>query len=127
MEQSLAGFGVIPILHKILAEAPATYKAYNQTFTSFMKGTTFSPLEQQVVFMTSNFENNCHYCVPGHAWMMKSSKMSDDVIDALKNGMALPDAKLQARHDFTKAQLNNRGHIGDDKLNEFLNTAIEFY
>ena len=76
MEQSLAGFGMIPNLHKILAEAPATYKAYNQTFTSFMKETTFSPVEQQVVFMTSNFENNCHYCVPGHTWMMKSAKIA---------------------------------------------------
>ena len=27
MEQSLSAFGMIPNLHKILAEAPATYKA----------------------------------------------------------------------------------------------------
>ena len=123
MEASLKGFGMIPNLHKVLAEAPATYEAYNTTFTLFMKHTTLSPLEQQVVFMTSNFENNCHYCVPGHTWMMKSAKMPDDVIDALRNGTKLPDAKLQALHDFTKALLDNRGHIGDDKLNEFLNAG----
>ena len=123
MEQSLAGFGMLPNLHKILAEAPATYKAYNQTFTSFMKETSLSPLEQQVVFMTSNFENNCHYCVPGHTWMMKAAKMPDDVIEALRNGTELPDSKLQALHDFTKGLLDNRGHIGDDKLNEFLNAG----
>jgi len=61
-----------------------------------MKNTMLSPLEQQVVFMTANFENNCHYCVPGHTWMMKASKMPDDVIDALREGTELPDAKLQA-------------------------------
>ncbi len=66
VEQSLKGFGMLPNLHRILAEAPATYQAYITTFELFMKQTTLSPLEQQVVFMTANFENNCHYCVPGH-------------------------------------------------------------
>lgn len=73
MEASQANFGMIPNLHKILAEAPATYEAYNQTISLFMRNTSLSPVEQQVVFMTSNFENNCHYCVPGHTWMMKAS------------------------------------------------------
>ena len=120
MEQSLKGFGMLPNLHKILAEAPATYKAYNETFSLFMKDTSLSPVEQQVVFMTSNFENNCHYCVPGHTWMMKSAKMPNEVIEALREGTEIPDPKLQALHDFTKALLDNRGHIGDDKLNEFI-------
>lgn len=120
MQQSLSTLGMLPNLHKILAEAPATYKAYNQMFSSFMRETTLTPLEQQVVFMTSNFENNCHYCVPGHTWMMKSAKMPDDVIEALRNGTEIPEPKLQALHDYTKALLDNRGHIGDAKLNEFL-------
>ena len=120
MEASLKGFGMIPNLHKVLAEAPATYEAYNTTFTLFMKHTTLSPLEQQVVFMTSNFENNCHYCVPGHTWMMKAGKMPEAVIEALREGTEIPDAKLQALHDFAKDLLDNRGHIGDDKLEAFL-------
>lgn len=120
MEQSLSAFGMIPNLHKVLAEAPATYKAYNDTFSAFMNDTTLTPLEQQVVFMTSNFENNCHYCVPGHTWMMKSAKMPDEVINALRNGTQIPDPKLQSLHDFTKSLLDHRGHIGDEKLNKFL-------
>ena len=46
VEQSLKGFGMLPNLHAILAEAPATYEAYNTTFELFMKQTTFSPLFQ---------------------------------------------------------------------------------
>ncbi len=84
-----------------------------------MKNTTLSPLEQQVVFMTSNFENKCHYCIPGHTWMMKAGKMPDEVIEALREGTPIPDAKLQALHDFTKELLDNRGHIGDDRLQAF--------
>ena len=120
MEQSLKSMKMIPNLHKNLAEAPATYEAYNTAFSLFMKNTTLSPLEQQVVFMTANFENNCHYCVPGHTWMMKASKMPDDVIEALREGTELPDPKLQALHDYTKELLDKRGHIGDERLQAFL-------
>ncbi|MBC7003009.1 carboxymuconolactone decarboxylase family protein [Photobacterium sp. BZF1] len=121
--QSLKGFGMLPNLHSVLAEAPATYEAYNTTFDLFMKNTTFSPLEQQVVFMTANFENNCHYCVPGHTWMMKAGKMPEEVIEALREGTVIPDAKLQALHDFAKALLDNRGHIGDERLQAFLDAG----
>ena len=120
MEASLKGLGMIPNLHKVLAEAPATYEAYNTVFNLFMKNTTLSPLEQQVVFMTANFENNCHYCVPGHTWMMHAGKMPEEVIEALREGTDIPDAKLQALHLFAKELLDNRGHIGDDRLQVFL-------
>ena len=123
MAQSLKEFKMIPNLHKILAEAPATYETYNKAISLFMKNTTLSPLEQQVVFMTSNFENRCHYCIPGHTWMMKAAKMPEDVIEALRDGRPLPDAKLQALHDYTKALLDKRGHIGDEQLQAFLNAG----
>ncbi len=123
MEASQANFGMIPNLHKILAEAPATYEAYNQTFSLFMRSTSLSPVEQQVVFMTSNYENNCHYCVPGHTWMMKAAKMPEDVIEALREGTTLPDPKLEALHQYTKGLLDKRGHIGDDALNAFLSAG----
>jgi alkylhydroperoxidase family enzyme len=123
LQQSQKSFGMVPNLHKVLAEAPATYEAYNTVFGLFMKNTTLSPLEQQVVFMTANFENNCHYCVPGHTWMMHAGKMPEEIIEALREGTAIPDAKLQALHDYTKQLLDNRGHIGDDKLQEFLDAG----
>ena len=123
LEQSQKTLGMVPNLHKILAEAPATYEAYNTTFGLFMKATSLSPLEQQVVFMTANFENNCHYCVPGHTWMMHSAKMPNDVIEALREGTEIPDIKLQALHSFTKDLLDKRGHVGDKKLEAFLNAG----
>ena len=123
LENTQKTLGMIPNLHAILAEAPATYKAYEQTFSAFMKDTSLSPIEQQVVFMTANFENNCHYCVPGHTWMMHARKMPEDVIEALREGTALPDEKLQALHDYTKALLDQRGHIGDAQLDAFLSAG----
>lgn len=124
IEQSQKNMGILPNLHKVLAEAPATYETYNTAFGLFMKSTTLSPIEQQVVFMTANFENNCHYCVPGHTWMMHAAKMPEAVIEALREGKPIPDAKLQALHDFAKGLLDNRGHIGDKQLQEFLDAGF---
>ena len=89
-----------------------------------MRNTTLSAVEQQVVFMTANFENNCHYCVPGHTWMMTSAKMPADVIKALREGTELSDPKLQALHDYTKELLDKRGHIGDDRLQAFFDAGF---
>ncbi|SDJ85133.1 Alkylhydroperoxidase family enzyme, contains CxxC motif [Ferrimonas sediminum] len=121
---SLKAFGMLPNLHRVLAEAPATYEAYNNTFGLFMNGTSLSPLEQQVVFMTANYENNCHYCIPGHTWMMKTAKMPDEVITALREGTEIPDPKLQALHDYTKALLDSRGHIGQERLEAFIQAGF---
>ena len=123
LAQSKAYFGMVPNLHKVIAESPATFEAYNTTFSLFMNNTSLTPLEQRVVFMTANFENNCHYCVPGHTGMMKAAKMPDGVIQALREGTAIPDPKLQALHDYTKDLLDHRGHIGDDRLQAFLDAG----
>ena len=50
--------------------------------------------------------------------------MPDEVIEALREGTPIPDAKLQALHDFTKELLDNRGHIGDDRLQAFLDAGF---
>lgn len=118
-------WGMVPNLLKVFAGAPATHEAYVSIFSIFMNKTTLTPLEQQVVFMTANFENDCHYCVPGHTIMMKMAKMPDDVIEALREGTEIADSKLQALHDYTKALIDNRGHIGDEKLNAFFNAGYD--
>ncbi|MBN3563795.1 carboxymuconolactone decarboxylase family protein [Aliamphritea spongicola] len=121
--QSQKSMGLVPNLHRILAEAPITYEIYNSAFGLFMKESSFSPLEQQVVFMTANYENNCHYCIPGHTWMMHHANMPEEVIEALREGNPLPDPKLQVLHEFTKNLLNDRGHIGNEKLESFLSAG----
>lgn len=116
IEMSKAAFGFLPNLHAVLAEAPATYAAYNFLFDSFNTATTFSPLEQQVVYMTANFENRCHYCTAGHSLLMTLSGHPSDIIEALREGKPLADAKLEALRTFTRQLIEKRGHVGDDQL-----------
>ena len=120
MDQSVAIFGMLPNMHKILAGAPATYEAYNTVYSLFTKETGFSPLEAQIVVMTANYENRCHYCMAGHTWGMKAYKMPDDIIEALREGRPLSDPKLEALRSFARDLLDSRGHVGDDRLRAFL-------
>ncbi len=123
MEKSAAAFGRVPDMHKILAEAPAAYEAYLTTMELFGNKSTFTPTEQQVVFMTMNFENKCHYCIPGHTVLMKMQNISDDIIEALREGTPLADAKLEALRTYTREMFNTRGRIGEDGLKAFLDAG----
>ena len=120
MEMSEKAYGFVPTLHQVLAEAPAAYHGYLETFRIFTEDTTLSPIEQQVVMMTSNYENRCHYCTAGHSMLMQMMKAPDDLIEALREGRTLPDAKLQALRVFTRDLLDSRGHVGDAALERFL-------
>lgn len=118
--QSEAAYGFFPKLHQILAEAPATYHAYLETFRIFAEETTLSPLEQQVVMMTANYENRCHYCTAGHSMLMQMAKMPDDVIEALREGTPIADPKLEELRNFAADLLDARGHVGDARVQQFL-------
>jgi alkylhydroperoxidase family enzyme len=120
IERSLKNYGFFPRLHAILAVAPAAYQAYLDTFALFEHHTAFTPLEQQVVFMTANYENNCHYCVPGHSFLMKLKGMPADVIEALREGTPIKDTKLEALRTYTRLLIEKRGHLGNAEIRAFL-------
>jgi len=123
LEGAEKAYGMIPNLHSILAEAPSTYEAYGWLYQKFTTQTTLSPLEQQVVMMASNFDNNCHYCVPAHTWIMKSANMPEDVIESLREGTPIKDEKLEALKTFTQELWSKRGHVGEEKLVKFFDAG----
>tara|TARA_R110001583_G_scaffold165275_1_gene317765 strand:- start:5243 stop:5824 length:582 start_codon:yes stop_codon:yes gene_type:complete len=118
-------FGALLNLHALFAEAPVTYQTYMTAFDQFLKQSSFSPLEAQVVFMTANFHNRCHYCMAGHTMMMKMGKMPDDVIEDLREGRPLKDPKLRALQRFSRQLLEARGHVGDVRLQAFFDAGYD--
>lgn len=120
---SKAAYGFFPKLHQVMAEAPATYRAYLETFRIFAEETTLTPREQQVVMMTANYENRCHYCTAGHSMLMQLAKMPDELIHALREGNRISDTKLEALRTFARELIETRGHVGDDRLQAFLNAG----
>ncbi len=88
--------GFLPNLYGIMANSPAVIKAYQQLGKLFGQ-TTFSRVEQNLVWLTVSKTNNCHYCLPIHTMTAKMSKVPDDVIDAIRNNTPIKsDPKLEA-------------------------------
>ena len=123
IERSIQTYAFLPKLHAVMAVAPATYQAYLDTFALFEHKTTLTPLEQQVVFQTSNYENDCHYCMPGHTFIMKLAGMPAEVIDALREGNPINDKRLEALRVYARRLIDKRGHLSQSEFNEFLDAG----
>ncbi|MEO9589156.1 MULTISPECIES: carboxymuconolactone decarboxylase family protein [Marinobacter] len=118
LENSIKGFGMIPGLHGIMAEAPGTLEAY-QTLHQLVLDSSFDNEETTVVWQTINVENACHYCVPAHTGIAKMMEVSDDIINALRDETPLPSEKLEALRTFTLAVMQKKGNVGKEDLDAF--------
>jgi alkylhydroperoxidase family enzyme len=119
LEDAKRAFGFVPNLQSYMAEAPELLAGYSALWGLFSKS-TLTPHEQQVVYLTSNFENDCHYCMAGHSTLAKMIHMDEGVIAALRAGTPLPDEKLEALHLFTTLVVRERGFVPDADVDAFL-------
>ena len=88
------------MLHRVLAEAPIAYEAYLETFRLFTEASSLTPLEQQIVMMTVNVTNECHYCTAGHTMLLNMIKAPEAVTEALRAGQDLEDPRQFALQTF---------------------------
>ncbi len=116
-------FGFVPNLQSYMAESPELLAGYTALWDLFSKS-TLTAHEQQVVYLTSNYENECHYCMAGHTTLAKMQKMDPAVIEALRAGTHLPDPRLEALHSFTKLVVRNRGWVADEDVETFLSAGF---
>ncbi|MBI1875391.1 MAG: carboxymuconolactone decarboxylase family protein [Acidobacteria bacterium] len=112
-------FGFIPNLIRELAAAPAAVNAY-VTLNGIFDGTSLTPVERQIVLVTTSVENTCEYCVAAHTAGLKMAGLADDQIEAVRERRPLANPKLDALRRLTTAVVNNRGWIGDADLEAFL-------
>lgn len=119
LEDVKKAFGFVPNLQSHMAASPELLAGYSALWDLFSKS-TLTPHEQQVVYLTSNFENNCHYCMAGHSTLAKMIGMDAGVIAALRAGTPLSDAKLEALHRFATIVVRERGFVPDADVDAFL-------
>lgn len=110
LDKALKQVGFIPNMYGYMVNSPALLDTYLFGYNQFRTESGFTPIEQEVVFLTISRENSCHYCVSAHSVIADAySKVPTEVTDAIRNGTEIPNAKLKALSDFTKALLNKRG------------------
>ena len=83
-------FGFIPNLEGISAEAPALLKG-SMALWDLFETTSFTKIERQIIYLTVNYENSCDYCMAAHSGLAKIIGMSQDNVEALRNGTPLAE------------------------------------
>ena len=122
LENSQKAFGRLPGLHKVLAESPQAYEAY-QVLHKLFTETCFDANELTVVWQSINVEHTCHYCVPAHTGIAKMMKVSEEITDALRNETPLPITKLEALRTFTIQMVRERGNATDAQIKAFFSAG----
>jgi len=113
-------FGFTPNLLGAMANHPALLNNYWDSSASLAANSTLSGVEQQVVFLSTSYENNCHYCMAAHSTISQMHKIDQDIIDALRSGTALADAKLEALKQYTVATVTKRGRVSQEDIDAVL-------
>jgi len=124
LDESFKSWGMVPNLHAVMAEAPNVLKAYKLLHDLF-QDTSFNNEELTVIWQTINVENECHYCVPAHTGIAKMMNVDDNIIDALREGRPLPNAKLQVLKETTLALLRDRGRPDPKVISSFYQAGYE--
>jgi len=123
LQDSQKAFGFVPNLHGVLAESPQALEAYKVLSDLFGK-TSLTAVERNVVWMAINVENVCHYCVPAHSMIAKMQGVDEETVEALRNGAALKDEKLEALRKFTLQVVRQRGVVGESDVEAFLSAGF---
>jgi len=123
LEESVKAFGFAPNLHGALAESPQALEAY-KSLSELFSASSLTNDERNIVWLATNVEHNCHYCVPAHSWIARSQGLDNDTIEALRNAAPLKDAKLEALRSFTLKVVRQRGVVADADVDDFLNAGF---
>ena len=122
LQASLNRYKFVPNLHGVMAESAPVLQAY-QALGELYGKTDLSVLERQIVLLTINYENECHYCVAAHSAIATMEKMPEDILAALRSGAPLADAKLQALRDFARKVVVSRGWVSDGDIQALLDAG----
>lgn len=111
LESAKKNLGFIPNMYAYMANAPILLDSYLYAYALFRQKSGFTPVEQEVIFLTISKENSCHYCVAAHSFVGDAmSKVPTEVTNAIREGITIPDVKLQSLSAYTKVLVNTRGN-----------------
>lgn len=116
--------GMVPNMYAAMANLPALLESYNGGYARFRAESGFTPVEQEVIFLTISRFNHCHYCMAAHSFVADvMSKVPAEVTDAIRNDKPIPDAKLQALRQFAHIMTESRGNPTPEQGRAFINAG----
>lgn len=120
-----ANNGFLPNLLRILANAPVALETY-LTVGGINARASLSLAEREVVQITAAAIHGCGFCVAGHtAIAYKKAGLTEPTVEALRGLAVVPDARLNAVAEFTKAVIATRGRVEDAALQAFRDAGFD--
>lgn len=120
-EATKKSLGFIPNMYVKMGANPALLDAYTYAYNSFRANSGFTPVEQEVVFLSVAYENNCEYCVAAHSFVGDMmTKVPAEVTNAIREGKQVPDVKMAALSQLTRSLTANRGIVSQGEIDTFL-------
>ena len=113
-----SAYGFLPNLLAVQSESPAMLEAY-MTLSGIFGKAALSETERQIILMTNNRLNGCTYCMAAHTSLSQMANVPADIIEALRNGTSIADAKLEALRVFAARINKNRGWVEQSDLDAF--------
>lgn len=113
-----SAYGFLPNLIAVQSESPAMLEAY-MTLAGIFGKAELSETERQIILMTNNRMNGCTYCMAAHTSISQMANVPADVIEALRNGTAIADTKLEALRVFAARINEKRGWVAQSDLDAF--------
>lgn len=114
-----SAYGFVPNLLGTMAEAPALLEGY-MTLAGIFDKTDLSETERQIILMTNNRLNGCHYCMAAHTSISQGAGVPGDIIEALRTDRPIGDPKLEALRTFAAVINETRGWPETSDIEAFL-------
>lgn len=123
LEASQKKLGFVPNMYGNMANVPSLLDTYLHGYQLFRSKGSFNATEQEIIFITISYIHECHYCVAAHSTIGDMTKVSGEIIEALRKGEKLADAKLDTLRAFTKVMVEKRGFPSDEEVTAFLDAG----
>jgi len=121
LDETQRAIGMVPNMYRGMANYPALLRTYSYGYNLFRSTSGFSPVEQEVVFLTIARENSCAYCMAAHSMVAdQMQKMPADALAALREGRQIGDSRLASLQELTRLLTVNRGMIERADVERFL-------
>lgn len=117
---------MIPNMYANMVNSPGLMETYAVGYERFRKFGGFTPIEQEVVFLTISIANECTYCVAAHSFVADMmSKLPKELTDTIRNEEKIDDPKLSALAEFTKVVFFSRGNPSKSEVKVFIEAGFE--
>ena len=121
LDRAVKAVGFLPNMYANMVNEPAVLSTYLHGYGLFRTESGLKPAEQEVVFLAVSQVNGCSYCTAAHSMIAdKKSGVPADVLQAIRAGQPIADARLAALYTLTADMVRTQGRPARSVLQAFL-------